>query len=159
MWLFDLFKSKTKNQKKEFNEMNYSQRYSKVFSSLNAFAETQLMIFRITDRDLSRLFSDEDKKLKMLFFFGGAADYATQRLNLDDDEALKFIAFFIVLTLYNGDYKKMDYAKIMFMTSTTVPELVNDKIVMLGFEAYKNMFKKDLDQHEHSLILKKLLRD
>ena len=113
MWLFDLFNSKTKTQRKEYNEMNYSEKYLNAFKSLNAFAETQLMIFRITDRDLSRLFSDKDKKLEMLFFFGGAADYATQILNLDDDEAIKFIAFFIVLTLYimyNMDLKSIVHA-------------------------------------------------
>jgi hypothetical protein len=58
MWLFDIFNSKTKTQKKEYNEMNYAQKYLNTFKSLNAFSETQLMIFRITDRDLSLLLSD-----------------------------------------------------------------------------------------------------
>ena len=58
MWLFDVFNSKIKTQEKEYNEMNYSQKYLNTFKSLNAFAETQLMIFRITDRDLSLLLSD-----------------------------------------------------------------------------------------------------
>ncbi len=159
MWLFDLFNSKIQAQKKDYNEMNHKQEYLNTFKSLNAFAETQLLIFRIVDRDLSLLLSDEDKKLKMLYFFGGAADYATQSLNLNDDEAIKFIAFFIVLTVFNGDYKKMDYAKAMFMSATLVPELGNDKIVMLGGEAYMDMFKKDVDSNKHSLILKKLLKD
>ena len=84
MWLFDLFNSKVQAQKKEYYEMNHSQKYLNIFKSLNNFAETQLLVFRLADRDLSLLLSDEDKKQKMIFFFGGAADYATQTLNLND---------------------------------------------------------------------------
>ena len=53
----------------------------------------------------------------------------------------------------------MNYAKAMFMTATLVPELGNDKIVMLGGEAYMDMFKKDIDSNKHSLILKNLLNN
>jgi len=159
MWLFDLFNSKVQRQKKEYNQINRNRNYTDIFKFLIAFSETQLMIFRITDRGLKNLLSDGDKELKMLYFFGGAADYATQILNLADDEAINFIAFFIVLTIYNGDYRKMDYAKAMFTSASIISNSDNFKIIQRGGQAYADMLKneKDVDIHSHGLILKKLL--
>lgn len=91
----------------------------------------------------------------MIAFFGGASDYVSQQMNLNDDEAIPFITFFLVLTIYDGNYKKMGEVGNEFMNMACDNKYID--LMMQGAQTYQDIFKEDVDRTEISFRLKKIL--
>jgi hypothetical protein len=156
MGLFDLFNSEYRANKKIYNHINqlpaHNEKYKKAFTSLNAFAMSQLMLPQMSDH---QLFRNQTKIKKMIAFFGGASDYVSQIMGLSDDEAIPFITFFLVLTIYDGNYKKMGEVMDVFLRMPHDSKY--SELMTAGATAYQDMFKENADSTEISLRLKKIL--
>lgn len=147
-------KEKTENTsfKKTYDYINHHEPYFKPLKSLNSFAFAQLFMPKQLDNNLMK---DKRKIEIMVSYFGGVAGYVSDNMNIDYKEALHFITYYLVLNLFDGDYKKFEETANLFVSNSTNPKFI--EIEVKGVQAYQDMFEENADSVEIGMRLKKLL--
>lgn len=102
------------------------------------------------------IFEDTVKLQNLTTYFLGAFDFATQRLKLEDDDALSFMTFVTLMHFHDGNYKK--YGDVLENVRALATP-ANVELMTMGANAYRFYKNNPVVQSEAYLTVRAIMRD